>query len=479
MDDDISSDNIIKRVYMDCWGEQTWNNKDDIGFYGIIKFDDGRTVEPNDYITVWSSRAEKLDDIDNPEIDHYEKYRLILVGQDFISDDKHLWNAEINAMCDRTFITDGTFSYHDYGQTEPVEYTIGRNELATDTVPVSEWTGSEEIELTYHKFAGTESERKLNSEAKDRLMAAISKLENAEYTSTAQESLKDSFCIDYKRFDQAGADVYAIYVYHPIRTAVKDHLLTYIIGALVLAVAEAIAVIIMRKMYGNRMSYELMRQDLTRSIAHDLKTPLAITKAYTENWEYIDEEDRPEYAEKLNTEVDNMAAMINNMLSMSKLESEGSELRLEEVELYSVASAIYEKMKPIIEERGLKVKLITDVIGGKYCVSADPKMIKIVIGNFITNAIKYADTRVEIKLLGNDKKVKFMVSNDGEGISKKDIKKIWEPFYKGDKARTDRLGSSGMGLAINRSILRLHKAKYKCISDKCETSFWFEMKRVK
>ena len=138
-----------------------------------------------------------------------------------------------------------------------------------------------------------------------------------------------------------------------------------------------------------------------------------------------------------------------------------------------------EKMKPIIEERGLKVKLITDVIGGKYCVSADPKMIKIVIGNFITNAIKYADTRVEIKLLGNDKRVKFMVSNDGEGISKKDIKKIWEPFYKGDKARTDRLGSSGMGLAINRSILRLHKAKYKCISDKCETSFWFEMKRVK
>jgi signal transduction histidine kinase len=267
-------------------------------------------------------------------------------------------------------------------------------------------------------------------------------------------------------------------MFHPIGLAVRNHIIVYILSLLALIILEALAVFTMRKVYSNRMSYELMRQDLTRSIAHDLKTPLAVTKAYTENWEYIDEKDRHEYTEKLNAEVDNMAAMINNMLNMSKLDSE-KDLKLEEVELYAMTSAIYERMKPLIAERGLKAKLITDVIGGKYYVKADPKMIKIAIGNFITNAVKYAESKVEIKLLGKDKKVTFMVTNDGEGISKKEIKRIWEPFYKTDKARTDRMGSSGMGLAINSSILRLHKAKYKCISDKTETSFWFELKRVK
>ena len=109
-----------------------------------------------------------------------------------------------------------------------------------------------------------------------------------------------------------------------------------------------------------------------------------------------------------------------------------------------MTSEIYERMKPIINERGLNVKLVTDVLGGKYVAYADPKMIKIAIGNFITNAVKYAESRVAIKFLCNEKKITFIVTNDGQCISKKDIKRIWEPFYKVDKARTDRMGSSGM-----------------------------------
>lgn len=241
---------------------------------------------------------------------------------------------------------------------------------------------------------------------------------------------------------------------------------------------EVLVVFIMKKLYSNRMCYELMRQDLTRGIAHDLKTPLAVTKAYTENWEYIDEENRPEYSEKINQEVDQMSSLISQMLSVSKLDSD-TKLNTEEIELNAMVSAVVNQMQPIIQERELNVKIVTDQIDGEYLINADPKMMRIVISNFISNAVKYAEKIVTVKLLKDSKTIMFMIENDGEGISKKDIRKIWEPFYRGDKARTDRLSSSGMGLAINKSILNLHKAKYKCTSEQCRTIFWFKMRKVK
>ena len=484
--------------------EQTWFNKnDEIGFYEVFDMNENTRLESQNFILVWTYYNDGEDTVENR--------RFILLGDDFKCDESWFDDFEVDAVGDSNFLFNGTFKYHDYGKNKDVITTIPYNSMASadDAVPVSEVFGDHRIEAKYFTFTANNYEAKVNREAKEKLEEIREKLEkgyaskvykddgtffyhfvgdngddlskkiyNKEYVVTRQISLWTSYSVDRPYINSSSYNTYTIYLFHPIGIAVRNHIIVYILSLLVLIILEALTVFMMRKMYSNRMSYELMRQDLTRSIAHDLKTPLAVTKAYTENWEYIDEEDRHEYAEKLNVEVDNMASLVNNMLNMSKLDSE-KDLNLEEVELYAMTASIYERMKPLIAERGLNVKLITDVLDGKYYVKADPKMIRIAIGNFITNAVKYAESKVEIKLLGKDKKVTFMVSNDGEGISKKEIKRIWEPFYKTDKARTDRMGSSGMGLAINSSILRLHKAKYKCISDKTETSFWFELKRVK
>ena len=501
--EDISEDELIVYLYSNL-EEKTWFTKnDEIGFYEVVDVDENTRIDSRGFIKAWTYSDDGKDTVDIK--------RYILLGDDFECDDLWLSDFEIDAVCDSNFIFNGTFKYHDYSTGKDIKNTIPYNSMASadDAVPVSEVFGDDRIEARYYTFTATKYEAKLNREAKEILEGIRDKLEkgyaskvytddsnfyyhmvgndsgeldrkieNGEYVVTRQINLWTTYSVDSSRINSSSYNAYNIYLFHPIELAVRNHLIVYILSLLALIILEALTVFMMRKVYSNRMSYELMRQDLTRSIAHDLKTPLAVTKAYTENWEYIDDEDRHEYAEKLNVEVDNMSAMINNMLNMSKLDSE-KDLKLEEVELYAMTSSIYERMKPLIAERGLNVKLITDVIGGKYYVNADPKMIKIAIGNFITNAVKYAESKVEIKLLGKDKKVTFMVSNDGQGISKKEIKRIWEPFYKTDKARTDRIGSSGMGLAINSSILRLHKAKYKCISDQTETSFWFEMKRVK
>jgi signal transduction histidine kinase len=501
--EDLSEDEVIGYIYGNL-EEKTWFTKsDEIGFYEVVDIDENTRIESKSFIKAWTNSDDGKDTVENK--------RYILPGNDFKTNDIWFDNFEADAVCDSNFIFNGTFKYHDYSAREDIKKTIPYNSLASadDAVPVSEVFGDNRIDARYYTFETSKYESELNMEAKEILEGIRDKLEkgyaskvytddsnfyyhmvgndsdeldrkieNGEYVVTRQINLWTTYSVDSSRINSSSYNAYNIYLFHPIGLAVRNHIIVYILSLLALIILEALAVFTMRKVYCNRMSYELMRHDLTRSIAHDLKTPLAVTKAYTENWEYIDDEDRHEYAEKLNVEVDNMAAMINNMLNMSKLDSE-KDLKLEEVELYAMTSAIYERMKPLIAERGLKAKLITDVIGGKYYVKADPKMIKIAIGNFITNALKYAESKVEIKLLGKDKKVTFMVSNDGHGISKKEIKRIWEPFYKTDKARTDRMGSSGMGLAINSSILRLHKAKYKCISDNTETSFWFELKRVK
>lgn len=467
--DAVTEETVIQEMY-DCWEMASYDATNGIGFYGTAELGGGKQLESGDFLIVRTSAdSEMLSD------------RIIPVGDDFPVDDKHFYvpSGNLDGMCDNNFVFSGTLTIPCYGEKTDLIYRIGSNALASeaDTVPAAEWLGDSELRIDYIRLAKTEYEAGLNKQAKEILSTDEIQEELRLWMSYEQEELGTSCYISREYLPALSGFAYAVYVFHPLQLAVREHRFIYILSALVLAVLEMLVIFTMRKLYSNRMCYELMRQDLTRSIAHDLKTPLAVTKAYTENWEYIDEEDRHEYAEKLNAEVDHMAALIGNMLSMSKMDSE-RELKLEEVELYAMTAAVLAQMQPIIQERGLSAKLVPDRIGGEYYVYADPKMIRIVIGNFITNAVKYAEKKVEIKLSGNEKQVTFLIRNDGPGISKKDIRKIWEPFYKADKARTDRLGSSGMGLAINRSILTLHKAKYDCSSGENETQFRFEIKRV-
>ena len=93
----------------------------------------------------------------------------------------------------------------------------------------------------------------------------------------------------------------------------------------------------------------------------------------------------------------------------------------------------------------------------------------------MTNAVKYSAGRIGIRI-SSDQKVRFEISNDGQVLSREAASKVWDLFYKTDASRTDRLRSSGIGLAVTASILKAHKAKYECIPGENETTFRFEMK---
>lgn len=270
-----------------------------------------------------------------------------------------------------------------------------------------------------------------------------------------------------------------IYLFHPLAIVLSNYLYVYILFAAVLLVMLFLTIVTMRRIYINRMSYEARTQSLTRSFAHELKTPLAVTKTYVENWDIVDEKERPEVAAKINTEVDHMTKMVNTLLDLSKMESGDMKFDPEEVELFELSQACYNHMASLARERNLSVEFKKDKEDGEYVVSADLDMMRMVISNFLSNAIKYGKEKVLVSLSTSGNNVTFRITNDGEPISRKDQKKIWDLFYKKDKSGTDRLNSNGVGLAVNKSILELHKAKYGVESSPAGNSFWFEMKKAK
>ena len=278
---------------------------------------------------------------------------------------------------------------------------------------------------------------------------------------------------------EIGLYEYDTYIFHPLAYVFSNYMYAYILFIFVLMVLLAVTIILMRRMYVNRMNFESRTQSLTRSFAHELKTPLAVTKAYVENWDLVDENDRADVSAKINAEVDHMSKMVNTLLNLSKMDSGEIKLDLEEVELFELSEACFKHMEKIAKEKNMKVDFKKDNDDAEYVVMADLDMMNMVISNFLSNAIKYGKEKVDVSLQTSGCNVMFKVTNDGGTISSKDLKKIWDLFYKKDKARTDRMSSNGVGLAVNKSILELHKAKFGAESAAGQTTFWFEMKKAK
>ena len=272
---------------------------------------------------------------------------------------------------------------------------------------------------------------------------------------------------------------YDAYVFHPLKHVFMNNIHFYILFIVMFIILCILTVILMYRMYVNRMNFEARTKNLTRSFAHELKTPLAVTQAYVENWDIVEEKDRANVSAEINNEVEHMNKMVNTLLNLSAMDSGDVELNLEKVELFDFSKACFKRMEQIAKERNMTVTFKKEDDDAEYFVMADFDMMNMVISNFLSNAIKYGKEKVEVMLSSSGSNVVFRIRNDGETISAKDLKKIWDLFYKKDKSRTDRMNSTGVGLAVNKSILELHKAKFGAESKSGVTTFWFEMKKAK
>lgn len=199
---------------------------------------------------------------------------------------------------------------------------------------------------------------------------------------------------------------------------------------------------------------EANRRQLTSSIAHELKTPLAVVHSYAEGLkERIAEKKRDQYLDVILSETERMDAMVLEMLDLSRLEAGRVKLSRDEFSLPALTRAVFDKLERAIEAKELRLTLN---LPRELTVTADESRIAQVIENFASNAVKYtpAGGCVEATLGRERGGITFTVTNDSAPLSEEALRRVWDTFYRADESRSG--GGTGLGFAIARNIIELH-----------------------
>lgn len=222
-----------------------------------------------------------------------------------------------------------------------------------------------------------------------------------------------------------------------------------------------------------------LRRDLLSNISHDLKTPLTMIKAYAELERDFDNQ-KEKHENNMNIiieEVDRLTILVNDILNLSKLESNIETLNLEEFDLIKLIDTILNRFKIFSYTKSYEFIFNSDE---NVTIKADKQKIEQVIYNLVGNAINYtgSDKKVYITVINNKKNIRVEIKDTGKGIKETDINKVWDKYYKSEKKYKRNTIGTGIGLSIVKNIFILHKFKYGIISKVNEGStFWFEIKK--
>lgn len=205
---------------------------------------------------------------------------------------------------------------------------------------------------------------------------------------------------------------------------------------------------------------ETVRRDFVSNISHELRTPLASLKALTETLQdgaLSDPEAGPRFLGRINTEIDALTQMAQELLDLSKIESGQVALNLAQVSPKKLLTSAAERMKLQAERAGLSLEMACD--DDLPNVRADQSRLEQVLVNLIHNAVKFTHPGGEVTLLAESVTgaVRFGVRDTGIGIPLDDVPRVFERFYRVDRSRTG--SGTGLGLSIARHIVEAHMGK--------------------
>nr|WP_240951368.1 ATP-binding protein [Caldanaerobacter subterraneus] len=210
-----------------------------------------------------------------------------------------------------------------------------------------------------------------------------------------------------------------------------------------------------------------MRKEFVANVSHELRTPLATIKSYVETLLYNDV--NTEYSKKflriIETETDRMTRLVKDLLLLSKMDSEENSLKLEPCDFNEIVKNVVNSLSIEATKKGHNV--ILNLSETLQKVNVDKDKVEQMAMNIINNAIKYTPEGgvIEISTAYDEEGVTFTVKDNGIGIPKEDLPRIFERFYRVDKARSRELGGTGLGLSIVKQIVELHKGKVKIESE--------------
>lgn len=223
-----------------------------------------------------------------------------------------------------------------------------------------------------------------------------------------------------------------------------------------------------------------LRRDLMANVSHDLKTPLTMIKAYAEmvkDISYKDDRKREEHLNIIIDETDRLTILVNDILEMSREEANADYLKIEEYDLVQEINDIIKRYSIIKETENYNIVCQMPKMA---MVHADKSKINQVVYNLINNAINYTgdDKTVTIRLTEEEKDYLVEIIDTGKGISTKEIKYIWDRYYKQEKNHKRNVVGSGVGLSIVKTILIRHNFEYGVTSKKNKgTTFYFKISK--
>ena len=224
---------------------------------------------------------------------------------------------------------------------------------------------------------------------------------------------------------------------------------------------------------------EGLKKELIANISHDLRTPLTLITGYSEVMRDIPNEMTSENLQIIIDESKRLSSLVNDVLDVSKLQSNTIELKLELFDITEVIRETFERYQKLVNQDGYDIQVIQPK---QTYVRADRQRILQVLYNLVNNAVTHTgdDNKVIIKQteaihLGK-KYVRIEISDTGEGIEADKLPLIWDRYYKVDKFHKRAQMGSGLGLSIVKSIIELHKGYYGVTSTLgIGSTFWFEL----
>ena len=209
---------------------------------------------------------------------------------------------------------------------------------------------------------------------------------------------------------------------------------------------------------------ERERRLFVSNVSHELRTPLTSVKSYLEALDdgALSEPVAPDFVKVSLNETNRMMRMVTDLLSLSRIDNETSQLDIELTNFTAFITFIlnrFDKIKSQSQEDTKKYELIREYPITPIWVEIDTDKMTQVIDNILNNAIKYSPDggRIKVGMRTTDAQLIISISDEGLGIPKKDLPRIFDRFYRVDKARSRAQGGTGLGLAIAKEIVKQHK----------------------
>ncbi len=205
---------------------------------------------------------------------------------------------------------------------------------------------------------------------------------------------------------------------------------------------------------------ENMRRDFVANVSHEIKTPLTAIKGFVEtlqqgNVEEVHEKER--FLGIIQKHVDRLNAIIEDLLALSRIEQEdeSKQIQFEPVQIADVFQAAIQLCRPKAEKQNIRINFECEK---DTTATFDPTLIEQAIVNLLDNAIKFSEpeSTIQVKSHHQDDRMIISVQDHGIGIAQKHLPRLFERFYRVDKARSRSMGGTGLGLAIVKHIAQAH-----------------------